>query len=29
VAYAHRESTLPSGPAGKADAVLFGLRGSY
>jgi hypothetical protein len=28
-AYVHRESTLPSGPSGTADAVLFGLRGRY
>jgi hypothetical protein len=29
VAYTHRESSLPSGPSGTADAVLFGLRGTY
>jgi hypothetical protein len=29
VAYVHRESTLPSGPSGRADAALLGLRGWY
>ena len=28
-AYVHRESTLPSGPHGVADAVLLGLRAHY
>jgi hypothetical protein len=29
VAYVHRESTLPSGRSGTADAVLLGVRGRY